>query len=182
MKKIIFFFSFVVICLFLAVVFFPKQPVSARNLCLWISGTVMANNWPGGTVEVGCGGNTLTAGCTGEIQTINPGGSFSLTKCGCSDNDTGKCLALAKDLEIVQDTYKTKSKYVRRIVVVANLPSYCTSNLAQIPHCGSNGISIAASPVIDCALPTPTPTPPCPLPPQVSNIKVTCETCDNYNK
>jgi hypothetical protein len=198
MKKITFFLSFGVICLFLAFVFFPKDLASAKNLCLEIHGKVTANNWSGGTVEVGCGGNTLTAGCTGEIKKITPGpnGDFLLTKCGCSDNDTGKCLSLATDLDIVQDTYKTKSKYVRRIKIVSKpaLPANCTSNLDQIPHCGSNGKHIDVYPKITCNVtltPTPTPTPTvtptptitptpsvCPVPPQVINVKVICENCE----
>lgn len=201
--------SFIIFLTLIAALFSPpmkSQAAGSNPYCLGVSGSFSATNWPGGTIDVACAGDTGTAGCTGEITTIRPGQSFDFDNCVCypygteGDNGTtglkGGCVWVGRDLSIVQQANGN-----RIVKGDTSLPAGCTLNKPQPIACGSNGQIISSSFTITCQAsptptptkqPTPTPTPTrvptptptrvptpsaCPVPSQVQNVKVTCPNC-----
>ena len=148
--------------------FFSSQKVLAAGsnpYCLGVTGTFSATNWPGGTIDVACAGDTGTAGCTGHVTTLQPGQSFDFNNCTCApygtegDNGTtglkGGCVWVGKDL--------TLSRQANGNILVkgdTSLPAGCTLNKPQPIACGSNGQVITSPFTITCqASPTPTKVP-----------------------
>lgn len=136
--------------------------------CVGISGTFTATNWPGGTIDVACAGDTGPAGCRGEIATIKPGDSFDFNNCTCppyaSESIFGKsgCLVIGSNLTITQ-----LSNGNRPVTGSTALPAGCTLNKPQPIACGSNGDVIKTPFSITCKAPIPSPTPthtPTPIP------------------
>ncbi len=180
-----------------------------RPLCLGIQGKFSANNkWKGGSIMVGCVGDSGLATpiasqrCTGEVQTVNPGQPFRLTKCSCLGSQG--CLKIGKELRLEPLVNgKRKITVVRRIdEMPAFINNQCRINKTG-EMCGSNGKHIKGNIKISCTPPitltprptvpitpgttltlTPTPvpsTPPTPsiciAPKKVTNVKVTCSNC-----
>lgn len=152
----------------LTLIFTPTTPVQAAGsnpYCLGVTGTFTASNWPGGTIEVACAGDSGTAGCTGHIQTLQPGQSFDFNNCTCApygtegDNGTrgleGGCIWVGKDLSLVKQSNGN-------IIVKGDtsLPAGCTLSKSQPIACGANGQVINSPITITCqASPTPTKVP-----------------------
>lgn len=198
---------FIISLVLITLLFTPPQQIQAAGsnpYCLGVTGTFSATNWPGGTIDVACAGDTGTAGCTGGITSIAPGQSYDFNNCTCApygtegDNGTtglkGGCIWVGKDLSLV--------KQANGNILVkgdTSLPAGCTLNKPQPIACGSNGQVISSPFSITCqASPTPTPTKKptptptkaptptptkkptptaCPAPSQVENVKVTCPSC-----
>lgn len=147
--------------------FFLPQPIQAAGsnpYCLGVTGSFSATNWPGGTIDVACAGDSGTAGCSGHVTTLSPGQSFDFNNCTCApygtegDNGTtglkGGCVWVGKDLSL--------SKQANGNILVkgdTSLPAGCTLNKSQPIACGANGQVINSPFTITCqASPTPTPT------------------------
>jgi len=141
--------------IFLGFLFFLIFPgsVNAQNLsnCLTIKGKFTATNWTGGSVTVSCQGDSGPSGCTGESQTVQPGGSYELKKCSCPPYADG-CLK-------VQGT-----------------PNACSlSDISK--YCGTNKNKITGDFQISCPAPTPS-SPPGVCTPGDTRTDPNCRVCD----
>lgn len=185
----------VLFTLFFAYRLNSAQAQLTNPACLGISGKFTAQNWTSGSVMVGCDGDA-GQNCPGQLKTVYPGQSYSLTKCSCPPYSDG-CLKVAKKLKLV------KNSLGRPIVEVVGqrFPNSCQiSNIKNI--CGTNGNVITGNFKISCSVPTSTPTPTpsptpkpsvtpkpsptptptiCVGPSKVTNVKVTCPNCFSSN-
>ncbi len=156
----------IIFILFFVSLFPSRQTLAAGSnpYCLGVSGTFSASNWPGGTIDVACAGDTGTAGCSGHVTTLSPGQSFDFNNCTCAPYGTegdggttglkGGCVWVGKDL--------TLAKQANGNILVkgdTSMPAGCTLNNPQPIACGANGQVISSPFSITCqAPPTPTPT------------------------
>lgn len=148
-----------IIMVLLGAFVFPTD-VAAQSVsnqyCLGIYGRFSATNWPGGTIDVGCSGDTGTAGCTGAVTSLSPGQSFSFGNCTCPPFADG-CLKVGKKLQITQQADGN-----RPVTGDFSLPAGC--QLTTALACGVNGNVVVGSFNISCSA-SPTPTkPPTPTP------------------
>lgn len=174
-----------------------------RPLCVGIDGKFIANNkWKGGPIQVGCAGDNGRATpiqsqkCVGEVQTVNPGKTFRLTKCSCFGSNKG-CLVVGKELR--REPLKNGKRKITVVKKIQDMPAF-KNNSCRINKtnniCGSNGkhikgnIRINCNPVTPTPSPSPTPSPTpsvsptpsiCPVPKKVTNVKVTCPNCFSEN-
>lgn len=163
-----------------------------RKLCVGIQGKFITKNWKGGPIEVGCAGDDggrvpasqrQDKACLGEVQTVQPGKAFRLTKCSCFGSDKG-CLKIGKDLKL-EPLNSNNRRTITVVKRIDELPAYTNNNCTRKRTgnvCGSNGQRIEANVVIKCAVPTKTNTPTptgqiCPKPDKVTNVKITCPNC-----
>lgn len=116
--------SFFVLLLILAL--FPPI-TNAQNTanCLKMDVKIEASNWPGGTVNVWCAGDT-GQNCTGSNKSGTPGETVQLDRCSCPPYADG-CLE-------------------------ASFPAQCTEVISG-PRCGTNGNTINPTITVNCPAP-----------------------------
>lgn len=149
------------------------------------------------TIQIGCSGQTNHLGpqsCEGGVLTLKPGQIGILGNCSCF-NKKG-CLVVGQKLSRTKDTKNNKwdvevvpgkginstlgnkcsVTYVNRDTQKkANLASFCGTNKQKF----NIGINIKCTVTKPTPTFTPTPTPGiCVGPKPVTNVKVTCPTCD----
>jgi hypothetical protein len=129
-------------------IFFPAPSYATHvinQFCVGMYGSFSATNWPGGTIDVACDGDTGTAGCLGSVQTLSPGQSFDFANCTCPPFSDG-CLKVGKDLRIEQ-----LANGNRKVVGDFSLPTGC--QLESALACGVNGNVVQGSFRIVCEEP-----------------------------